>query len=411
MYSQIVNPINGNKVSVNSKLGKKIIYNYIKILQKGGAVLFPESGTVYGVMMTHLEISPNIPAQIKHILNQVSPAKIASLDASYPLNTFDYLSKYRVKDIPEFVNDWFFSVPDNITVFFATPVGKCALASDTEEKILTALSMDIDLGRDSDEPVSKSLSKFLYQYANDLDVGYNLLEHHSDLDHYINNMGEYSGGDIIMNLKVDLDVPSDKWNIFLKETDSLETHKIFNDKEGKYQGYYNLSLDITKRRRQPRKTSSPIWEKLSANHSYLLSDILNYISTRWHDKHIELWVQGCNIISHTETWMAELSLYEPTGDIATYITNISEQITQRWRDIMLIANRKFKEKANSAPMITRFAVQTQRKELNFYPEEEEAFVFKPLSQSLERTRRRHIRDLRARDKQEQDSINIDDMEI
>jgi len=394
MYSQIINPQNGNKVSVNSKLGREIINNYMKALQKGGAALFPERGTIYGVLMTHLGISPNYPAQIKYMLSE----GWSGTDTSYPLNTFDYLME-NTKQIKErgeedFVNEWFFEVPDNITVFFATPVGECALASDTEEKILTALSMDINLGRDSGELVSKSLSKFLYQYATDPPKG-GVLEHHDDLNDCIRNMGEYSGGDIIMDLKVDLGVPSDKWNIFLKETGSRETHIIFNDKRGAYQGYYKLAPDITKRRRNPRRTSSPIWEKLSANHSYLLSDILKYISMRWHDKHIELWVQGCNVISHTSVWMEELAISDPKEDIATTITNISELITDKWEDIMLDAKNKFLTKAGQAPVTTRSAAAEQRKEIGFYEEERAAFRRHPLPEAEERTRRRHMRTLRA----------------
>ena len=34
MYSKIVNPINGNTVSIKSRLGKSILDNYLKALNK-----------------------------------------------------------------------------------------------------------------------------------------------------------------------------------------------------------------------------------------------------------------------------------------------------------------------------------------------------------------------------------------
>ena len=45
MYNQITNPINNKKYSVHSKIGKKLILNYIKVYkyhkQNGGAIASP----------------------------------------------------------------------------------------------------------------------------------------------------------------------------------------------------------------------------------------------------------------------------------------------------------------------------------------------------------------------------------
>lgn len=327
MYSQIVNPKTGIKVSVKSKQGRNIVNEYIRLLQMGGASVGAEDGVFYGVSMTHLAIPHDCPTDIAERLNEDG--------GNGELPDDQLISIWKMDDGKRYsADDWFFTIPDNMTIFFATPVGMCSLAGWTEEHILGQIGIGMDGLRGVTDA---ALSKFLYHQYND--ILYNLSRHHSDLDTLISKMGEYSTGDKFMNMKVNFDDEVHKWNIFMKKAGGDMT-MLFDDQGlegGASIGYCNLANDVC-------------WgigdQALAANKSYLLEDILTYIRSKFEGP-IEIWIQGCNPTSHHEVWMGaiERQVGVPGNEISdiasSYILKLSREITNAWKSRMSHAHEVF----------------------------------------------------------------------